>query len=151
MVISSLPLFFGRFSMLTLCETSKKAIETGHNWFVDLPKKHGDFPVRYVSLQFTRVYPIYKWLFSRSVGWSSLHSCPGSPATVPELHTVQPARIPPVQENGMNSCGRNPASVDRWFISLFKGFQPSFWWCRISSMHSISCGYHRNNHGIFMG
>ena len=23
---------------------------------------------------------------------------------------------------------RNPAPVDRWFISLFIGFQPSFWW-----------------------
>ena len=26
-----------------------------------------------------------------------------------------------------------------WFIPLFVGFQPSFWWCRISSIHS-SCG-----------
>ena len=30
--------------------------------------------------------------------------------------------------------GRNPAPVDRWFTSLFIGFQPSFWWCRISSI-----------------
>ena len=28
--------------------------------------------------------------------------------------------------------GRNPAPVDRWFIPLLIGFQPSFWWCRIS-------------------
>ena len=36
--------------------------------------------------------------------------------------------------------GRNPAPVDRWFrfIPLFIGFQPSFWWCRISSIHSMS-------------
>ena len=33
--------------------------------------------------------------------------------------------------------GRNPAPVDRWFIPWFLGFQPSFWWCRISSIHSI--------------
>jgi len=25
----------------------------------------------------------------------------------------------------------NPAAVD-WFIPLFIGFQPSFWWCRMS-------------------
>ena len=38
----------------------------------------------------------------------------------------------------MSYCGwlRNPAPVDRWFIPLFIGFQPSFWWCRISSIHS---------------
>ena len=34
-------------------------------------------------------------------------------------------------------CGwlRNPAPVDRWFIPLLMGFQPSFWWCRISLAH----------------
>ena len=30
---------------------------------------------------------------------------------------------------------RNPAPVDRWFIPLLMGFQPSFWWCRISLAH----------------
>ena len=34
--------------------------------------------------------------------------------------------------------GRYPAPVDRWFIPLFIGFQPSRW-CRISSIHSMSC------------
>jgi hypothetical protein len=31
---------------------------------------------------------------------------------------------------------RNPAPVDG-FIPLFIGFQPSGWWCRISSIHSM--------------
>ena len=40
-------------------------------------------------------------------------------------------------------CGwlRNPAPVDRLFIPLFIGFQPSFWWCRISSIH---CSTHHS-------
>jgi hypothetical protein len=33
--------------------------------------------------------------------------------------------------------GRNPAPVDRWLIPLFIGLQPSFWWCRISSIHRM--------------
>ena len=39
-------------------------------------------------------------------------------------------------------CGwlRNPAPIDRWFIPLFIGFQPSFWWCRISPINCLlSC------------
>jgi hypothetical protein len=28
--------------------------------------------------------------------------------------------------------GRNSAPVDIWFIPSLLGFQPSFWWCRIS-------------------
>ena len=36
--------------------------------------------------------------------------------------------------------GRNPAPVDSWFIPFFlwgfNMFQPSFWWCRISSIVS---------------
>jgi hypothetical protein len=36
--------------------------------------------------------------------------------------------------------GRNPAPIDRWFIPLFIGFQPSFWWCRISPINCLlSC------------
>ena len=27
---------------------------------------------------------------------------------------------------------KSESLVDRWFIPLFIGFQPSFWWCRIS-------------------
>ena len=33
--------------------------------------------------------------------------------------------------------GGNPAPVDRWFIPFFVGFQPSFWWCRIPSIHTV--------------
>ena len=43
--------------------------------------------------------------------------------------------------------GRNPAPVDRWFIPLFIGFQPSFWWCRISPI-SITARLVR--HSIFL-
>ena len=32
--------------------------------------------------------------------------------------------------------GRHPAPGDRWFIGLFLGFQPSKYWCRISSIRS---------------
>ena len=32
---------------------------------------------------------------------------------------------------------RNPAPVDRWFIPLFIGFQPSLWWCRISQPSKV--------------
>ena len=40
-----------------------------------------------------------------------------------------------------NYCGwlRNPAPVHRWLIPLFIGFQPSFWWCRISSTYWKKC------------
>ena len=41
-----------------------------------------------------------------------------------------------IVQNPKNTVdGRIPAPVDRWFIPLFMGFQPSFWWCRISSIH----------------
>ena len=33
--------------------------------------------------------------------------------------------------------GRNAAPVDRWFIPGLMGLQPSVWWCKISSIHSI--------------
>ena len=36
--------------------------------------------------------------------------------------------------------GRNPAPVDRWLIPLFLGFQPSFWWCRISQPSTVAWG-----------
>ena len=44
-------------------------------------------------------------------------------------------------------CGwlRNPAPVDKWFTPLFLGFQPSFWWCRISSIHSSTWWYIPSN------
>ena len=42
-----------------------------------------------------------------------------------------------IQCNG-SVGGRNAAPVGRWFIPLFRGFQPSFWWCRISSSHSMT-------------
>ena len=32
---------------------------------------------------------------------------------------------------------RNPAQVDRWLLPLFIGFQPSFWWCRISQPSTV--------------
>ena len=32
---------------------------------------------------------------------------------------------------------RNPSPVDRWFIPLFTGFQPSVWWCRISQPSTV--------------
>ena len=55
--------------------------------------------------------------------------------------------------------GRNPAPVDRSFIPLFIGCQPSFWWCRISSIHSMShyitpmslSQYDRSSHGQKLG
>ena len=34
--------------------------------------------------------------------------------------------------------GRNPAPVDRWFLPLFIGCQPSFWWCRISQPSTVT-------------
>ena len=42
---------------------------------------------------------------------------------------------------GHSSVQPNPRyagtpTVDRWLIPLFLEFQPSFWWCRISSIHS---------------
>ena len=37
---------------------------------------------------------------------------------------------------------RNPAPVNRWFIRvypiIYRVFTPSFWWCRISPIHSMS-------------
>ena len=45
----------------------------------------------------------------------------------------------------LHYCGwlQNPAAVDRRFIPLFIGFQPSFWWCRISqTIHSRSIDEH---------
>ena len=48
-----------------------------------------------------------------------------------EFHEIRILGCPTVD-------GRNPTPVDRWFIPLFFiGVQPSFWWCRISSMHTI--------------
>ena len=32
---------------------------------------------------------------------------------------------------------KSESPVDRWFIPLFIGFQPSFWWCRISQPSTI--------------
>jgi len=52
-----------------------------------------------------------------------------------QLHTdsFQPtiSNTKDIKQNTVD--GRNPAPVDRWFIPWFIGFQPSFWWCRISS------------------
>jgi hypothetical protein len=31
-----------------------------------------------------------------------------------------------------------PAPVDRWFIPLFIGVEPSFWWCRILQPSTVS-------------
>ena len=36
---------------------------------------------------------------------------------------------------------RNPAPVDRWFVTFPIGKQPSFWSCRISSIHWRLGGY----------
>ena len=33
--------------------------------------------------------------------------------------------------------GRKKSCTSWWFIPLFIGFQPSSWWCRISSIHSM--------------
>ena len=58
-----------------------------------------------------------------AVGWGSSKSVPGpkpdSFATMRILWMVQ------------KSC----TSWKRWFLPPFIGFQPSFWWCRISSIH----------------
>ena len=32
---------------------------------------------------------------------------------------------------------KSKSPVDRWFIRLFIGFQPSFWWCRISHPSTV--------------
>ena len=54
---------------------------------------------------------------------------------------IQIFGVPPFSNNspGHTVDGKNPAPVDRWFLpllSLFIGFQPSFWWCRISPINS---------------
>ena len=44
-----------------------------------------------------------------------------------------------LEVNTVNTVdGRNLAPVKRLFIPLFIGFQPSFWWCRISFIHGMS-------------
>ena len=41
---------------------------------------------------------------------------------------------------------RNPAPVDRWFIPWYIGFQPSFWWRRISQPPKVTDGMQRVAH-----
>ena len=87
---------------------------------------------------FIIIHPIFTWPFSIFSGYSpplwdkSNHTPSRDPMAFTERRHAK--RFP---HHYYSTWLRNPAPVDRWFIPLFIGFQPSLWWCRISQPSTV--------------